>query len=171
MTHPFRRTPLLILCLLVGVLCHAQSSSSSANQQKEIGLTKHAAGPFDVKITPEPLADKSADASLGRMSIDKQYHGDLEATARGEMLTASTTVKSSGVYVAVERVTGTLQGRKGSFALHHTGIMTRNTPELKISVVPDSGTDQLVGITGTMSIKIDNGKHSYEFDYTLPESQ
>ena len=171
MTHPFRRTPLLILCLLVGVLCHAQSSSSSANQQKEIGLTKHAAGPFDVKITPEPLADKSADASLGRMSIDKQYHGDLEATARGEMLTASTTVKGSGVYVAVERVTGTLQGRKGSFALHHTGIMTRNTPELKISVVPDSGTDQLVGITGTMSIKIDNGKHSYEFDYTLPESQ
>jgi len=171
MTHPFRRTPLLILCLLVGVLCHAQSSSSSANQQKEIGLTKHAAGPFDVKITPETLADKSADASLGRMSIDKQYHGDLEATARGEMLTASTTVKGSGVYVAVERVTGTLQGRKGSFALHHTGIMTRNTPELKISVVPDSGTDQLVGITGTMSIKIDNGKHSYEFDYTLPESQ
>ena len=171
MTHPFRRTPLLILCLLVGVLCHAQSSSSSANQQKEIGLTKHAAGPFDVKITPEPLADKSADANLGRMSIDKQYHGDLEATARGEMLTASTTVKGSGVYVAVERVTGTLQGRKGSFALHHTGIMTRNSPELKISVVPDSGTDQLVGITGTMSIKIDNGKHSYEFDYTLPESQ
>ena len=134
-------------------------------------MTKHAAGPFDVKITPETLADKSADASLGRMSIDKQYHGDLEATARGEMLTASTTVKGSGVYVAVERVTGTLQGRKGSFALHHTGIMTRNTPELKISVVPDSGTDQLVGITGTMSIKIDNGKHSYEFDYTLPESQ
>ena len=134
-------------------------------------MTKHAAGPFDVKITPEPLADKSADASLGRMSIDKQYHGDLEATARGEMLTASTTVKGSGVYVAVERVTGTLQGRKGSFALHHTGIMTRNTPELKISVVPDSGTDQLVGITGTMSIKIDHGKHSYEFDYTLPESQ
>jgi len=171
MTHPFRRTPLLILCLLVGVLCHAQSSSSSANQQKEIGLTKHAAGPFDVKITPETLADKSADASLGRMSIDKQYHGDLEATARGEMLTASTTVKGSGVYVAVERVTGTLQGRKGSFALHHTGIMTRNTPELKIGVVPDSGTDQLVGITGTMSIKIDHGKHSYEFDYTLPESQ
>lgn len=170
MTHPFRRTPLLVLCLLVGVLFHAQSSSSSA-YQKEMGLTKHAAGPFDVKITPETLADKSADASLGRMSIDKQYHGDLEATARGEMLTASTTVKGSGVYVAVERVTGTLQGRKGSFALHHTGIMTRNTPELKISVVPDSGTDQLVGITGTMSIKIDNGKHSYEFDYTLPESQ
>lgn len=134
-------------------------------------MTKHAAGPFDVKITPQTLADKSADATLGRMSIDKQYHGDLEATARGEMLTASTTVKGSGVYVAVERVTGTLQGRKGSFALHHTGIMTRNTPELKISVVPDSGTDQLVGITGTMSIKIDNGKHSYEFDYTLPECQ
>ncbi len=132
-------------------------------------MTQHASGPFDVKITPEPLADKSADSTLGRMSIDKQYHGDLEATGKGEMLTVSTEVKGSAVYVAVERVTGTLQGRKGSFSLHHTGVMTRGTPELKITVVPDSGTGQLVGITGTMSIKIDSGKHSYGFDYTLPE--
>ena len=132
-------------------------------------MTRHVAGPFDVKLTSETLADKSADSTLGRMSIDKQYHGDLEATGKGEMLTASTEVKGSGVYVALERVTGTLQGRKGSFSLHHTGIMTRGNPELKISVVPDSGTDQLVGITGMMSIKIENGKHSYGFDYTLPE--
>lgn len=129
----------------------------------------HAAGPFDVKVTPDPFADKSADSTLARMLIDKQFHGDLEGTSKGEMLSVSTSVKGSGVYVAVERVTGTLQGRKGSFALHHTGIMARGTPELKITVVPDSGTDQLEGITGSMSIKIDNGKHSYEFDYSLPE--
>ncbi len=103
--------------------------------------------------------------------MDKQFHGDLEATSKGEMLTVSTSVKGSGVYVAVEHVTGALQGRKGSFALHHTGIMTRGTPELKITVVPDSGTDQLAGLNRRMTIKIDNGKHSYRFDYTLPDDQ
>jgi len=166
MIHPFRAAALLIVCLAPGYVCFAQSPSTN---QKEAGLTKHAAGPFDVKITPETLADKSTESTLGRMSLDKQYHGDLEATSKGEMLTVSTDVQGSAVYVAVERITGTLQGHKGSFSLHHTGIMTRGTPELKIAVVPDSGTGQLVGITGTMSIKIDNGKHSYGFDYTLPE--
>jgi hypothetical protein len=87
----------------------------------------HATGGFDVKLTSEPLADKGPDSALGRMAIDKQYHGDLEATGKGEMLTTSTSVKGSGVYVAIERVTGTLQGGKGSFALHHTGVMTRGT--------------------------------------------
>jgi hypothetical protein len=105
------------------------------------------------------------------MSLDKQYHGDLEASGKGEMLKVSTGVKGSGVYVAVERVTGTLQGRKGSFALYHTGVMTRGTPELRITVVPDSGTDQLAGIAGTLSIQIENGKHSYDLEYTLPESK
>jgi hypothetical protein len=167
MIRPFRAAALLMVCLAPGYVCPAQSPST--NDQKEVGLNRHAAGPFDVKITPETLAGKSVEATLGRMSIDKQYHGDLEATGKGEMLTVSTDVKGSGVYVAVERVTGTLQGHKGSFSLHHTGIMTRGNPELKITVVPDSGTDQLVGITGTMSIKIDNGKHSYGFDYTLPK--
>ncbi|HMK21762.1 MAG TPA: DUF3224 domain-containing protein [Terriglobales bacterium] len=131
----------------------------------------HAAGPFDVKLTPDPFADKSVDSTLGRMLIDKQFHGDLEGTSKGEMLTVSTSLKGSGVYVAVERVTGTLQGRKGSFALHHTGIMTRGAPELRITVVPDSGTDELEGITGSLTINIDNGKHSYEFDYSLPEKE
>jgi len=129
----------------------------------------HAAGPFDVKLTPDPFADKSVDSSLGRMMIDKQFHGDLEATSKGEMMTVSTSVKGSGVYVAIERVTGTLQGRKGSFALHHTGIMKRGTPELKVTVVPDSGTDELEGIAGSLMIRIDSGEHSYEFDYSLPE--
>jgi hypothetical protein len=87
------------------------------------------------------------------------------------MLTADTAMKESGVYVAVERVTGTLQGRSGAFAMHHTGVMTRGTPALKITVVPDSGTGQLVELAGTMNIRIDNGKHFYEFDYALPESK
>ena len=116
----------------------------------------------------EALADKQADSSLGRLSLDKQYHGDLEGTGKGEMLTAGTGVKGSGAYVAIERVTGTLSGRKGSFVLQHMGTMTQGTPQLAIRVVPDSGTDQLAGLAGTMNIKIDNGKHSYAFDYTLP---
>jgi hypothetical protein len=105
------------------------------------------------------------------MSIDKQFHGDLEATSKGEMLTAmSGTVKGSGAYVAVERVTGTLHGRAGSFALYHIGTMTRGTPHLAVTVVPDSGTGQLTGITGTMNIIIADGKHSYEFEYELAQS-
>jgi hypothetical protein len=103
------------------------------------------------------------------MGVEKQYHGDLEATAKGEMLTAQSEMKDSGVYVAVERVTGTLKGKRGSFAMHHTGVMNRGKPELKITVIPDSGTDELHGLTGTMNIKIDNGKHFYDFEYSLPE--
>ena len=135
---------------------------------KEVRVTHQAAGPFAVKLTPDPFADKDVDSTLGRMLIEKQFHGDLEATSKGEMLTVATSVKGSGVYVAVERVTGSLQGRKGSFALHHTGVMTRGAPELHITVVPDSGTEELEGIIGTMMIKIEGGKHSYEFDYSLP---
>src|SRR5262249_53029984 len=129
--------------------------------------TMTASGPFDAKLTPQPMHDK-ADKSLGRMSVAKEFHGDLEATSVAEMLTADTDVKGSGVYVAVERVTGTLKGRKGSFSLYHTGIMTRGKPELAIRVVPDSGTGELVGLTGSVKINIVEGKHSYEFEYSLP---
>jgi hypothetical protein len=155
----------------LGALAFSQTRpADSGDATKEKRLSAHAQGPFDVKLSPQTLSAQSADPRLGRMSIEKQYHGDLEATAKGEMLTASTEVKESGTYVAGERVTGALHGRRGTFSMHHTGIMNRGTPELKITVVPDSGTDQLQGLTGTMTIKIDNGKHSYEFDYTLPES-
>jgi hypothetical protein len=130
----------------------------------------HARGQFDVKIVPQPSDDKS-ETPLGRMTIEKQFHGDLEGTSKGEMLTGGTTVKGSGVYVAVERVEGTLQGRHGTFLLYHTGVMTRGAPELSISVVPDSGTGQLTGITGKLNIQIDQGKHSYDFEYALPPSQ
>jgi hypothetical protein len=102
------------------------------------------------------------------MSIDKRYHGDLDGPSRGQMLTAGTDVKGSAVYVAVERVNGTLQGRSGAFVLHHAGIMTRGAATLVVSVVPDSGTGELAGLTGQMQIRIAEGKHFYEFDYTLP---
>ncbi|MGC2196795.1 MAG: DUF3224 domain-containing protein [Terriglobales bacterium] len=162
----------IFVCLIASVLGFTQTGSAgSGAAQKEKVVPAHATGGFDVKVTPEALSDKSADLTLGRMSIDKQYHGDLDATGKGEMLTASTSVKGSGVYVAIERVTGTLEGRKGGFAMHHTGIKTRGTPELRITVVPDSGTDQLAGLAGTMTIKIDSGKHSYDLEYTRPEQK
>jgi len=127
----------------------------------------HAAGPFDVKLAPQD--DKLGDG-ISRMILDKQYHGDLEGTSKGQMLAAGS-AKSSGVYVAIEIVTGTLQGKTGTFALHHTGIMTRSSPSLSISVVPDSGTGQLAGIAGEMKINIADGKHAYEFNYTLPDTK
>ena len=129
----------------------------------------HAKGTFEVKLAPQ-AEDKADGSTLGRYTLDKQYRGDLEAASKGEMLAASTGVKGSAAYVAIERVTGTLNGRKGSFVLQHTGTMNRGTPSLSVSVVPDSGTDQLAGITGTLKIIDADGKHSYEFEYLLPEA-
>lgn len=125
----------------------------------------HATGPFDVKIAAQ---DDKLNDGIARMLLDKQYHGDLEATSKGQML-ATGSAKSSGVYVAIETVTGTLKGKSGSFALYHTGVMTKTAPSLSINVVPDSGTGQLTGITGKMNIAIaPDGKHSYDFEYALP---
>jgi len=124
----------------------------------------HAAGTFDVKLAPQ--ADE-ADATLGRLSIDKQFHGDLDGTSRGQMLTAGTDVEGSAGYVAMERVRGALHGRRGTFALQHSGTMTRGAPSLTIRVVPDSGTEELAGLSGSMSITIAEGRHSYDFEYAL----
>ena len=131
-------------------------------------MATHATGTFEVKL--DFLADDKAEgSSLGRMSIDKQFHGDLEATAKGQMLTAFTEVKTSAGYVAIERVTGTLHSRSGSFVLQHNGTMTGNSQQPTVAVVPDSGSGQLVGLAGQMSIKIADGKHSYDLEYTLPD--
>ena len=127
----------------------------------------HAVGPFDVKLTPQ---DDKLDPSLARMIIDKQFHGDLEGTSKGTMLSAGTAVKGSAGYVAIELVSGTLHGRTGTFVLQHSATMNRGVPSLSISVVPDSGTGQLTGLTGTMNIIIVDGKHSYDFSYSLPEN-
>jgi uncharacterized protein DUF3224 len=126
-------------------------------------MTNHAAGNFDVKLVPQP----DADPALSRMSIEKQFHGDLDAASQGQMLAAGTAVKGSAGYVAIEKVTGSLHGRTGSFVLQHNATMNRGTPSLTIAVVPDSGTGQLTGLTGAMNIVITDGKHFYEFDYTL----
>ena len=126
-----------------------------------------AAGTFEVKLAPQSLADSQADPLLGRLSIDKQFSGDLQGTSKGEMLSARTAIDNSAGYVAIERVTGTLSGKKGSFVLQHSGTMTRGEQRLEITVVPDSGTGELVGLTGTMSIKIDGKKHSYELTYSI----
>jgi hypothetical protein len=126
-----------------------------------------AKGDFDVKIIPLTTDELSGASTLARLAIDKQFTGDLIGVSSGEMLSAGTPVKGSAGYVAIERVTGTLHGRTGTFVLQHTGTMTRGSPELIVSVVPDSGSGELTGLTGTMRIIIDGKRHSYEFDYAL----
>ena len=133
-------------------------------------MTTRVTGPFDVKIAPLEAYNQNEGANLGRMSIDKQFHGDLEATSKGEMLGALDRAKNSGGYVALERVTGTLGGRKGSFVFQHSSTMMRGVQNQNIIVVPESGTDELVGLSGKMVVVIAaDGKHSYEFDYSIAE--
>jgi hypothetical protein len=131
-------------------------------------MTGRATGPFEVQLNPQVFENAPEGVPLGRLSIQKQYSGDLEATGQGQMLSAGTNVNGSAAYVAVEHVTGTLGGRRGSFILQHSGTMDRGTPFLAVTVVPDSGTGELTGIKGTMAIGMDAGKHSYQFDYELP---
>ena len=127
----------------------------------------HARGMFDVHLVPQAPDDAAGDGTIGRMSIDKRFHGDLDGTSKGQMLAARSGVEGSAGYVAMERVSGTLHGRSGAFVLQHSGTMTRGAPQLTITVVPDSGTDELVGLAGKMAIEIADGKHSYDFEYTL----
>lgn len=130
-------------------------------------MTNHASGTFDVKMTPQAPDDKAEAPAVGRYSLEKQFHGDLEGTSKGEMLAVGTAVDGSAGYVAMEHVTGTVLGRKGSFALQHSGTMTRGAGQLSVTVVPDSGTGELASLSGKMEIKIADGKHFYEFAYTL----
>ncbi len=128
-------------------------------------MPNRASGTFEVKLTPQ---DDGPDAPVGRMTIDKQFQGDLAATSQGQMVMASSpSVKGSAGYVAIEKVTGTLNGRPGSFYLQHNGTMTRGEGDLTITVIPDSGTDELASLRGKMNIIIADGKHSYEFEYDL----
>jgi Protein of unknown function (DUF3224) len=145
-------------------------SASPAPIKKELAMSLHATGTFTVKTAPQPPDENAGGAALGRLLLDKQFHGDLEATSKGTMLAAGTAVKGSAGYVAIELVTGTLHGHTGTFVLQHTGTMTRGVPQLSITVVPDSGTGQLVGLSGKMTIIIADGKHSYDFEYTLVET-
>lgn len=132
--------------------------------------TAHAAGTFDIVMTPQPPYDSTGGVVLSRVSISKVFHGDLQAVSTVEMLSALTPVTGSAGYVAIERVTGKLHGRAGDFVVQHTGTMTRGKPYLKVSVVPDSGTGELASISGLMTIEIVEGKHLYTFDYSFEPS-
>src|SRR6266849_3022121 len=148
-----RRSPIKLVVCIGFVLGCATPAFVQQRAPKESVISR-ASGTFDVKLVPQALADKDADRTLGRMSIDKVFHGDLEATSTGEILSATTNVKDSAGYVAIERVSGTLHGRSGTFVLQHSGTMTKGAQQLTVTVVPDSGTGQLVGLAGKMAIEI-----------------
>ena len=131
-------------------------------------MSQRATGTFEVKLDREPPFDTADGSAIGRASITKQFHGALEGTSQGEMLSAgSSEVPGSAGYVAIERVQGSLHGRKGSFILQHNGLVDRGSPTLSVKVVPDSGSAELKGLRGSLTIEIRDGKHFYTFDYTL----
>ena len=134
-------------------------------------MTATATGTFDVKVVPLPADEKVVGVAVGRMSIDKQFHGDIIATSKGEMMTAMTPVKGSAGYVAIEMVDGTVHGKHGTFTLmHHATMKAGGEFAMRIVVVPDSGTNELAGLSGALEIVIEGGIHSYRFDYSLPDA-
>jgi hypothetical protein len=152
--------------LSIGVGSTAEAQMNSVTQtaiQKEATMTIHAKGTFDVKVVP--LANE--DSAIGRLALDKQFHGDLEGTSKGQMLAAGTPDKGSAGYVAIEVVTGKLNGKSGTFVLQHVGYMKGGEAHMTVTVIPDSGTGELTGLSGTMAIVIEGKKHSYDFEYTL----
>ena len=161
----------LLVC--VGAFANARTQSQNSGPIRKENKTKmatHATGTFEVNMTPQTNDDKDAGAAVGRYLLDKKFSGDLEGTSKGEMLAIGTPVQGSAGYVAMEQVTGTLGGRKGTFGLQHSGTMTRGAGQLTITVVPDSGTGQLAGLSGRMDIKITDGKHFYDFEYSIAET-
>ncbi len=167
MTRP-SFTLLAVSCFVVAACCaHAQAPASKMQGRAPV-MTRHAEGTFDVKTTPIAADDATMGTLIGRYSLVKQYHGDLDATAKGEMLGAGEPSSGNAGYVAIEQVTGTLNGRTGSFALQHIGAMHGASYKLSVAVVPGSGTAQLTGLAGTFTITVANGKHSYNLEYTLP---
>lgn len=129
-----------------------------------------AAGSFEVTLAPLALDAPGSDEARGRMRLDKRFHGGLDAVGAGEMLTGMGAVAGSAAYVAIERITGTLDGRSGSFLVVHRGVMTRGAPELLVSIVPDSGTGELLGIAGSMTLIVGGGQHDYRIDATIPDA-
>ena len=162
----------LVFCLMfcLAAISGVQAQASKKGEKMKLATTL-AKGTFEVKVTPQ-AADTGGEASIGRLMMTKQYSGDLAGTSNGQMLGAqSEAVSGSGGYVAMERVTGTLNGRKGSFILQHTGTMQGGKYEMDVSVVPDSGTEELKGISGKLKIIIDGAKHLFEFDYSIPQAK
>lgn len=165
---------LFVLCLItcLSAVSYTQvKSATSKTGQNTKSMTKLAKGTFEVKVTPLAAEENVGDPTIGRLSLDKTFSGDLAGTSKGQMLGIGTDVKGSGGYVAAERVNGTLDGKKGTFALQHTGTMQGEKYEILITVVPDSGTGKLTGITGKMKIIIENGNHFYELEYSLVKAK
>lgn len=142
--------------------------AAAATTEGGTAMTHQAKGSFEVKLAPLATTEHPEGATLGRYSLAKVFQGDLEGTGSGEMLTAGTGIAGSAGYVAIERVEGTLAGRRGSFVLQHLGRMARGRQSLTITVVPDSGTGDLVGLEGTLHIDIEGKAHFYRFEYSLP---
>jgi hypothetical protein len=132
-------------------------------------ITAHAKGTFTVQLQPLQAYNTDENSLLGRMSIDKEFQGDVEGVSKGEMFSARTGVNNSAGYVAIERVQGSIHGRRGSFVLQHSSTMNRGEPTQSINVVPDSGTEELTGLAGSLTITIVEKQHYYDFDYSLPE--
>ena len=157
----------LFAVLLVTAASAAQAQSNQLSTRQSV-MNETATGEFVVKLLPLAFEGQAEGSKLGRMSIDKTISGDLVATTKGQMLSAMTEIKGSAGYVAIEKVEGSLNGKNGTFVLQHTGTMNQGNPSLSVTVVPDSGTGELVGLAGQFHIIIAAGKHSYEFKYTLP---
>ena len=171
--HPVSRAGALVFSLALALCVTAASGQDNAIENetvRETFKTMRAQGTFVVKLSPLETYNQASDAKVGRMSIDKTFSGDFVASSQGEMLTGGSPAEGSAGYVAVERVTGTLQGLSGSFLFQHSGTMTPASQEATISVIPGSGTGELKGIDGTLSIEIEDGQHFYDFQYTLPGS-
>mgnify|MGYP003390054711 FL=1 len=168
------RYSLLLISLLFFVCQTVYAQQTTPTKQpkpREKTVTKNAKGTFEVKVTPLAGEPNVGDPLISRLSLEKQFTGAMTGTSKGQMLGIETAVKDSGGYVAAERFVGTLDGKKGSFSLQHSGTMQGGKFELNIIVVPDSGTEELTGISGRMKIKIEGGKHFYELEYTLPAAK
>lgn len=159
-------TSLLLAALIAAAGANA---APTPHPTQESAMTRRVQGPFDVKLSPQAVEDPAEAAFLGRMGFDKQFHGDLRATGKGVMLYAHSPVEGSGAYVAIETVSGTLAGREGGFVFQHNCHMDASGQHQSITVVPDSGTGQLVGLRGSLTIRIVDGAHFYDFDYSLPD--
>lgn len=161
-------TLLFAMITLAGATARAQTTSTAPGAGKAASVTTLAKGTFEVKVTPIPGTDPMDTGGFGRLALAKTFQGDIIGTSVGMMLGSTDAAQTSGGYVALEKVTGTLQGKSGSFVLQHNGTMTPQAMEMRISVVPGSGTEQLAGIAGTFKIIIEGKKHSWESEYTLP---
>ena len=158
------------MLLALGAILPARAAAAPSTPNptpREETKMEHARGEFDVKVNPLPLAGPAEEETVRRMSREKEFIWEVVVTGKRQMLTAGA-AEGSGVYVAIETVSATLAGRKGTFALYHRGVMRRGTPELAVLVVPDSGTGELAGISGALNIIIEGKKHFYDLEYSLP---